>query len=176
MKRFLAVALSAAMIVSSAVPSFAAEDGAIFLEEAAADEASSSETSEDETNGDVATEDISDDEASFEISLEDVSEELSLEDASEEEVELSDEAASLEDSQELQEADEETAELMANPSKCFGVDENGALTWEGGSGKIPTDAVIPEAVTSIPSGVFVDTRFSKDTTTIRFEEGAQGCS
>ncbi|WP_026518124.1 leucine-rich repeat domain-containing protein [Butyrivibrio sp. MC2021] len=169
MKRFLAVALSAAMIVSSAVPSFAAEDGAIFLEEAAADEASSSETSEDETTGDVATEDISDDEASFEISLEDVSEELSLEDASEEEVELSDEAASLEDSQELQEADEETAELMANPSKCFGVDENGALTWEGGSGKIPTDAVIPEAVTSIPSGVFVDTRFSKDTTTIRFE-------
>ena len=179
MKRVLAVILSAAMIVSSPVQGLAAEDSSVVLEEAIdADEASSLESTEDEAQTDPVVEDVSVEEADEESSadeatLEVSSEEALVEDAfleESEEIEIADEAASLEGSEQVVEEDEETAEFMATPSKCFGVDSTGALTWEGGNGKLPTDAVIPEGVTTIPAGVFINDRFSKDaTTTIRFE-------
>ena len=168
MKRVLAVIMSAAMIVSSGLQGFAAEEDAIVLEEtASADESSSVDSAQEDSTGDPAAEDITVEEAAEEGS----SDEATIEDASYEEIEIADEAASFDSVEQIVEEDEESAELMAsNPSKCFGVDSNGNLTWEGGSGKIPTDAVIPEGVTTIPAGVFMNDRFSKDgTTTIRFE-------
>lgn len=172
MKKFLAVALSAAMIVSSAIPGYAAEENMVVLEETvdAADEASSIEGTTEDPSGEDASENISveEEEASGDSSEE--AADIATEDASAEEVEIVEEAVS-ESTEVLVEEDE--AELMATPSDCFGVTEDGVLTWKGGSGYLPTDAVIPEEVRVIPKGVFTVDRFRKDTTTIIRFEGSE---
>ena len=167
MKRVLAVIMSAAMIASSGLQGFAAEEDAIVLEEtASADESSSVDSAQEDSTGDPAAENITVEEAAEEGSSDEASMELSLEDAateeiSAEEIDITEEAVSL---------DETEAELMATASDCFGVTDEGVLTWTGGSGYLPSDAVIPEEVRVIPAGVFTVDRFRKDsTTTIRFE-------
>ncbi|MDC7294745.1 leucine-rich repeat domain-containing protein [Butyrivibrio sp. DSM 10294] len=180
MKKFLAVALSAAMIVSSAIPGYAAEESAVVLEETvdAAYEASSMESTEDETAGAEASEDATDfeteetpseaaSEATSETALE---EEIELEEIVPEEVEIADEAATSDSEAALVESDEEIAEFLsdAEPSACFDVDADGTLIWKDDTAKVPTTAYIPASVKKITSKFFTDDRFKGKDTKIFF--------
>lgn len=174
MKRFLAVALSAAMLVSSAVPGYAADENMVILEETdSAGEASTMESTGEDTAGDFASEDIfvEDDTDASAASSASSEEEVTLEDATEEEIEISDEGASVDSSEAVDVADEEEADLMAEPSACFDVADDGTLLWVGGEKTFDSFGnyvYVPAEVKRVPAGVFTNPRFGKNLTTVQF--------
>ncbi|WP_022777884.1 leucine-rich repeat domain-containing protein [Butyrivibrio sp. AE3009] len=174
MKRFLAVALSAAMLVSSAVPGYAADENMVILEETdSAGEASTMESTGEDTAGNFASEDIfvEDDTDASAASSASSEEEVTLEDATEEEIEISDEGASVDSSEAVDVADEEEADFMAEPSACFDVADDGTLLWVGGEKTFDSFGnyvYVPAEVKRVPAGVFTNPRFGKNLTTVQF--------